>query len=660
MKFKHIFWSLTLSAIFLTLAAACGAAQPETVTVVETVVVEKEVEKEVEKVVTVEVEKEVEKVVTVEVEAEAAGAETAEESTLERAQREGVIRVGFANENPYAFAQPDGTLSGEAVEVARAVFTELGIPEMEGVLTEFGSLIPGLEAGRFDAITAGMYINPGRCEQVLFANPEYKIGEALIVEAGNPLGLNSYEDIAANPDVRVGTGAGYLENDMMLAVGVAEDQIVNFPDDPSGLAGLQAGQIDAWTGTRPTLLKVLQVADDPNFELADPFEQPVIDGEPAINYGAAAFRYEDSDLRNAFNEELQNLKESGELLDLIGQFEGFDEGALPGDTRAVDLCPDAYADIDGAPAAADEESMDEEATDEEAMDEEATDEEAMDEEAMDEMAPVEPVPGGAFEAALEAGVVRVGFANENPYAYTEPDGTLTGEAVEVARAVLREMGIEEMEGVLTEFGSLIPGLEAGRFDIITAGMYVNPDRCEQILFADPEYKIGEALIVEAGNPLGLNSYEDIAANPDVTVGTGAGYLENDMMLAVGVSEDQIVNFPDDPSGLAGLQAGQIDAWTGTRPTLIKVLQVADDPNFELADPFEQPVIDGEEAINYGAAGFRYEDEDFRQAFNQGLNNLKESGELLDLIGQFEGFDEGALPGDVHAEDICPEAYSGIE
>lgn len=337
MKIRFIV-TMVVMAVLLAMGTACGA-QPETVTVVETVVVEKEVVEtvEVEKVV----EKEVEKVVTVEVAAAAP-----EESTFERVKREGVIRVGFANENPYAFAQPDGTLSGEAVEVARAVFQSLGIEQMEGVLTEFGSLIPGLQAGRFDAITAGMYVNPTRCEQVLFADPEYKIGEALIVEAGNPLDLHSYEDIAANPEVNIGTGAGYLEYDMLLAVGVAEDQITTFPDDPSGMAGLQAGQIDAWTGTRPTLLKLLQVTDDPNFEIADPFDQPVIDGTPAINYGAAAFRLEDAELRNAFNEELQKLKDSGELLELIGQFEGFDEGALPGDVTAEDLCPEAYANLE--------------------------------------------------------------------------------------------------------------------------------------------------------------------------------------------------------------------------------------------------------------------------------------------------------------------------
>lgn len=271
--------------------------------------------------------------------------EEQEESTLERARREGVIRVGFANENPYAFARPDGTLSGEAVEVARAVFQALGIAEMEGVLTQFGSLIPGLQAGRFDVITAGMYITPTRCEEVLFADPEYQVGEALIVEAGNPLDLHSYEDIAANSDVRVGTGSGYLEIDYMLAAGVTEDQITTFPDDPSGVAGLQAGQIDAWTGTRPTLLITMGTTNDPNLELADPFQQPVVDGEPVISYGGAAFRYADMDFREAFNEELQALKDSGQLLDLIGQFEGFDEGSLPGATTAEDICPDAYSDL---------------------------------------------------------------------------------------------------------------------------------------------------------------------------------------------------------------------------------------------------------------------------------------------------------------------------
>lgn len=288
-------------------------------------------------------------VVTEVVEVEVPAEGDPEMSTLERVRAEGVVRVGFANENPYAFAKADGTLSGEAVEVAREIFNRMGIAEMEGVLTTFGSLIPGLQAGRFDVITAGMYVKPERCEQVLFADPEYTIGEALVVAAGNPFDLHSYEDVAANPDVRVGTGTGYFEEQYMLDVGVSADQISLFPDDPSGMAALQAGQIDAWTGTAPTLAKLLETTGDAGFELADPFTQPIIDGASVAGFGAAAFRFEDADFRNAFNQELQNMKDEGVLVEVIGVFEGFGEHSLPGDTTVTDLCPDAYEGIDLLP-----------------------------------------------------------------------------------------------------------------------------------------------------------------------------------------------------------------------------------------------------------------------------------------------------------------------
>ncbi|MBV9112171.1 MAG: transporter substrate-binding domain-containing protein, partial [Hyphomicrobiales bacterium] len=74
------------------------------------------------------------------------------ETTLERAKRQGYIRVGFANEAPYGFATPDGKLTGESPEVVKAVLKKIGINQVDGVLTEFGSLIPGLQAGRFDII----------------------------------------------------------------------------------------------------------------------------------------------------------------------------------------------------------------------------------------------------------------------------------------------------------------------------------------------------------------------------------------------------------------------------------------------------------------------------------------------------------------------------
>lgn len=210
-----------------------------------------------------------------------------------------------------------------------------------------------------------------------------------------------------------------------------------------------------------------------------------------------------------------------------------------------------------------------------------------------------------------------------------------------------------MQGVLTEFGSLIPGLKAERFDMITAGMFITPARAKEVAFADPEYSIGEALAVKPGNPKGLRSYKDIAAQPDVKVAVMGGAIENEYLLKSGVSRDQIVTVPDNPSAIAALESGRVDAITMTGPSLQALLDVAPDAKLERVMDFEQPVIDGKSVRGYGATAFRLEDEDFRQAFNLELKKLKESGELLKILQQF-GFTEQELPGDVTAEELSKE------
>ncbi|BFH16629.1 ectoine/hydroxyectoine ABC transporter substrate-binding protein EhuB [Paenibacillus melissococcoides] len=259
----------------------------------------------------------------------------------------------------------------------------------------------------------------------------------------------------------------------------------------------------------------------------------------------------------------------------------------------------------------------------------------------------------ALEKARREGYVTVGFANEKPYAYATPDGQLTGEAVEVAREVLKRMGIEEMNGVLTEFGSLIPGLKAKRFDIITAGMFINPERSKEVAFANPEYSIGEALAVKKGNPSNLRSYEDIAGSKDVKVAVMVGAIELEYLAKSGVSKEQIVTVPDQPSAISALQAGRVDAVTMTGPSLQAMLDSTKDDQLERVMDFEQPEIEGKSVRGYGAAAFRKEDADFREAFNQELEALKQSGKLLELLEPF-GFTEQELPGDMTAERLWQE------
>ncbi|WP_106767573.1 ectoine/hydroxyectoine ABC transporter substrate-binding protein EhuB [Paenibacillus faecalis] len=259
--------------------------------------------------------------------------------------------------------------------------------------------------------------------------------------------------------------------------------------------------------------------------------------------------------------------------------------------------------------------------------------------------------GSTLEQAIERGYVTVGFANEKPYAYKEASGELTGEAVEIARVILERLGIKEMRGELTEFGSLVAGLQAERFDMITAGMFINPERCSAVLFADPEYSIGEALAVKKGNPLGLGSYADVANDDNAKVAVMTGAVEIGYMEKSGIPSERIIQVPDQASAISALQADRVQAITMTGPSLQAMLDSASDESIERVTDFEQPVIDGESVRSYGATAFRKADTEFQQAYNTELQKMKESGELLEILQQF-GFTEEELPGDMTAAALC--------
>lgn len=228
----------------------------------------------------------------------------------------------------------------------------------------------------------------------------------------------------------------------------------------------------------------------------------------------------------------------------------------------------------------------------------------------------------------EKGVVTVGFANEKPYAYEE-DGELKGAAVDIARAVFKELGIDEVKGQLADFSDLIAGLDAGRYDVVTAGMAITPERCENVAFGEPEMKYGEGIIVQKGNPYNIMSYEDIANNPDITVSIMQGATEIGFVKEVGVDESQIKTAPDIPATFSDVLTDRAQVTTGTEMTIKMALLSADTDELEFVEEFEQPNIQG--IPSYGAAAFRQTDDKLREEYNKALAKLKEDGTVAKLL-----------------------------
>jgi polar amino acid transport system substrate-binding protein len=253
-----------------------------------------------------------------------------------------------------------------------------------------------------------------------------------------------------------------------------------------------------------------------------------------------------------------------------------------------------------------------------------------------------------LEEAKESGEITVGIANEAPYGYMTPEGELTGEAPEIAKHILGEMGIEEVEAVVTEFGSLIPGLMAGRFDLVAAGMFITPQRCEQVAFSEPTYGIGQAFLVAEGNPESLTTYEDISANGDSTLAVMAGAIERTYARDAGVPDDQVMVVPDTAAGTAAVQAGRADAFALTSLSIRRLAEGA--AGVETADAFGE--VAGQSVKGHGGFAFRPEEQAFLEAFNKELAEFIGTEEHLALVAPF-GWTKDELP-EKTTEELCAE------
>jgi polar amino acid transport system substrate-binding protein len=247
---------------------------------------------------------------------------------LEKGRADG-LTAGIANEQPYAYIGTDGKATGANVEILKAVLAPLGISKIETPITDFGSLVPGLAAGRFDLIGAGLFINPSRCKVIGYSNPVTRSGGAFIVKAGNPLKLHSLKDVAANGKARLATQPGSNQVQEAKDSGIANANVVLFDKDTEAMAALQAGRVDVVYFPDAEIISLVKKANSPAIERVLPFEQiPDAQGKPSWNYHAYGLPKNDPEFTAAFNEQLAKLRASGELLKILQKY-GYTENELP-------------------------------------------------------------------------------------------------------------------------------------------------------------------------------------------------------------------------------------------------------------------------------------------------------------------------------------------
>ncbi|SDL55201.1 basic amino acid ABC transporter substrate-binding protein [Halarsenatibacter silvermanii] len=223
-----------------------------------------------------------------------------------------------------------------------------------------------------------------------------------------------------------------------------------------------------------------------------------------------------------------------------------------------------------------------------------------------------------FSTGLAAETYTVGTsAGFPPFEYVE-DGEIVGFDIDLMEAIGEEQGFE-VEFVDISFDSLIPGLNAGQFDIVAAGMTITEERAEVVDFTDPYFSANQAVLVR----------ED--SEDDLTV----LYGDNKLAVQTGTTGDLWVEENlQDPEIFTG-DVTHFDTFVMAVQDLVNenvdgvVLDTPVAQRYAEENPVEMvaEIITGEE---YGLAVADGNTE-LLEKLNEGLEQVRESGRMDELL-----------------------------
>ncbi len=98
---------------------------------------------------------------------------------------------------PFNYTNADGSLGGFDVEMANAICDDMKVT-CEIMAQDWDGIIPGLKAGKYDAIVAAMSVTPERAQQVSFTDPYFSNTLVFLAKQGSSFDPSNPDDINTN------------------------------------------------------------------------------------------------------------------------------------------------------------------------------------------------------------------------------------------------------------------------------------------------------------------------------------------------------------------------------------------------------------------------------------------------------------------------------
>jgi ABC-type amino acid transport substrate-binding protein len=172
-------------------------------------------------------------------------------------------------------------------------------------------------------------------------------------------------------------------------------------------------------------------------------------------------------------------------------------------------------------------------------------------------ASTEPSTAAATVATVETGKLHMATnAAFPPYEMVKDDGTYEGIDVEIATAIAEKLGLELIVDDM-DFNSALLAPNAGKDDIIMAGLTVTDERKKNMDFTDSYATGKQVIIVKEGS--GIKSADDLADKMIGTQEATTGYIYCSASVEDGgYGEDHVIAYTNGAMAVQSLVEDKVD------------------------------------------------------------------------------------------------------
>ena len=230
--------------------------------------------------------------------------------------------------------------------------------------------------------------------------------------------------------------------------------------------------------------------------------------------------------------------------------------------------------------------------------------------------------GTTLKSVQKAGKLTIATSPDfPPFESLGDNNEVVGIEIDVLNLICEQLGVT-LEITQRDFDSVLPGVQAGKFDVGVSGISVTEKRQKNVLFTDPYCLAAQAIVVTEGSSITCKA--DLEGKK-VSVQTGTTAESFCMDNGYDVS-----SFAANSDAQTALTSGKVDAWVIDDLTAADMVKV-----YNAAGGGQLVILDEAMTTEPYAFAFAFGSEDLVAEINTILNGLVADGTIASIFEKYE-------------------------